>query len=381
MDFSLIASAAFGLEGIVRRELMRLGFEARAENGFVRFSGGLGEALRANLWLRTADRVSLLMAEGPVKSFEDLFRMVRGLPWQELLPRDAAFPVSCKCARSQLMSPSDCQAIAKKALAEELMAYYHMPWCEETGPTYPIHIAIHQDQARIMVDTSGDALNRRGYRTWNGEAPLRETLAAAVVLESGWRADTPLYDPCCGTGTLLIESAWIAANRAPGLSRSFLMETWPQADAKLADRWRNEAKAAYHPDRIPFIGGSDIDPEAIELCRRHLKQAGLQDRIQVSVADLNDVTVRQERLQFLTNPPYGERLSSQKQCLALYKGLRGLTDRHAGSRLAVLCGNPSFERAYGRRASRKRRLYNGRLECELMIFDEPKSERAVPPKQ
>ena len=368
MEYTFIASAAFGLEGVVKRELEQLGMDARADNGAVRFVGTPEDAFKANLWLRTADRVLLLMAEGPVMSFEDLFRLVRGVPWQEILPKDAVFPVNCKCVRSQLMSPSDCQAIVKKALAEELMAYYHMTWCAESGPVFPIHISIHQNQARVMIDTSGDALNKRGYRTWNGEAPLRETLAAAMVMLSGWRMDAPLHDPCCGTGTLLIESAYLAAHRAPGLERSLFIERWPHIDKKQLDRWRNEAKAAYKPEAIPEISGSDIDPEAIDLCRRHLKQAGLQDRVRVSVTDLRQLQLPHERVQFLANPPYGERLSNQKQCLAIYQGLRGLTDRHPGSHLAVLCGNPSFERAYGRRAIRKRRLYNGRLECDFMVF-------------
>ena len=368
MNYPLIATAAFGLEGVVRRELTQMGYEAKTENGFVRFEGSLEDAFKANLWLRTADRVLILMAEGPVKTFEDLFRLVRGCPWQQLMPRDAAIPVSCKCVRSQLMSPSDCQAIAKKALTEELMAYYHMTWCSESGPSFPIHISIHQDQARIMIDTSGDALNKRGYRTWNGEAPLRETLAAAMVMLSGWRNTTPLHDPCCGTGTLLIESAFLDANRAPGLRRSFLLETWPGIDAKLLERYRNEAKAAYHPDLLPPITGSDIDPEAIELCRRHIHQAGLDEYIQVSVADLNTLQLPHEHVQFIANPPYGERLSDQKQCIALYKAMRTMSDRHPQSHLAVLCGNPSFERAYGRRANKKRRFYNGRLECDYMLF-------------
>ena len=368
MNYPLIATAAFGLEGLVRRELEQLGFEAKAENGFVRFEGSLEDAFRANLWLRTADRVLLLMAEGPVMSFEDLFRLVRGVPWQQLMPRDAQVPVNCKCARSQLMSPSDCQAISKKALSEELMAYYHMSWCSESGPSNPVHISIHQNTARVMVDTSGDALNKRGYRTWNGEAPLRETLAAAMAMLSGWRDTTPLHDPCCGTGTLLIESAFIAAHRAPGLKRSFLMETWPGVDPKLLERFRNEAKAAYTPDKLPAITGSDIDPEAIELCRRHIRQAGLEGIIDVQVSDLRDLQLPEGHVQFLANPPYGERLSDQKQCLAIYKAMRGLTDRHPGSHLAVLCGNPSFERAYGKKASKKRRFYNGRLECDYMLF-------------
>ena len=368
MNYSLIASAAFGLEGIVRRELSQLGYEGRTENGFVRFEGTLEDAFKANLWLRTADRVLILMAEGPVMTFEDLFRLVRGVAWHDLTPKDAAIPVSCKCVRSQLMSPSDCQAIAKKALTEELMAYYHISWCAESGPSYPISISIHQNNARIMIDTSGEALNKRGYRTWNGEAPLRETLAAAMVMLSGWRDTTPLYDPCCGTGTLLIESAFLASNRAPGLRRTFLMETWPKVEQKLLDRCRNEAKAAYTPDRLPPISGSDIDPEAIELCTRHIHQAGLDDYIHVSVADLNSLSLPDKKVQFLANPPYGERISDQKQCIDLYKSMRGLMDRHPQSHLAVLCGNPSFERAFGRRASKKRRFYNGRLECDYMLF-------------
>ncbi len=368
MNYTLIATAAFGLEGIVKRELSQLGYEGKTENGFVRFEGSLEDAFRANLWLRTADRVLILMAEGPVMTFEDLFRLVRGVAWQELMPRDAAAPVSCKCARSQLMSPSDCQAIAKKALSEELMAYYHMTWCSESGPRYPVHISIHQNQARIMVDTSGDALNKRGYRTWNGEAPLRETLAAAMVMLSGWRNTTPLHDPCCGTGTLLIESAFLAADRAPGLTRSFLLETWPKVDQKLLERYRNEAKAAYKPDQLPPISGSDIDPEAVELCKRHIHQAGLDGRIEVSVADLRNLQLPDGKVQFLANPPYGERLSDQKQCMSIYKGMRGLMDRHPQAHLAVLCGNPSFERAFGRRANKKRRFYNGRLECDYMLF-------------
>ena len=368
MNHTFIATAAFGLEGIVRRELEQLGFEAHAENGSVRFEGTLEDAFKANLWSRTADRIYLLMAESDVTSFEDLFRLVRAVRWQELMPRNAAFPVSCKCARSKLMSPSDCQSIAKKALAEELMAYYHVSWCDESGPSYPVHIAIHQDHARVMVDTSGDALNKRGYRTWNGEAPLRETLAAAMILSSGWRADVPLHDPCCGTGTLLIEAAFIASGRAPGLRRSFLMETWPNTERKGVDRCRNEAKAAFHPERIPTISGTDIDPQAVELSRKHIHQAGMDGYVSAGVMDLNQLQLSEERVFFIANPPYGERLSDQKQCAVIYKGLHALKERHPSSRMAVLCGNPAFERQFGKRATKKRRFYNGRLECDLMLY-------------
>ena len=368
MKYQWLATAAFGLEGVVRKELNDLGLSARAENGAVRFEGTAQDAFRAALWLRCADRVQLLVAEGPVKTFEDLFRLVRGCPWQKFLPRNAAFPVSGKCVRSQLMSVSDCQAITKKALAEELMAYYHMPWCEENGAQYPVQVAIHSDHARVTLDACGDALNRRGYRTWNGEAPLRETLAAAIILLSPWKKGQPLHDPCCGTGTLLIEAAMIAANRAPGLYRSFLMEKWGMLSAHDAEMIRNQAKAAMVLPDIPPISGTDIDEAAVELANRHIQQARLQDYIHVSVCDLKELNLETKDIMFVANPPYGERLSDKKSCEKLYHSMREMKDRHEGSRLCVLTGHPGFERAFGQRASKKRRLYNGRLECEYLIY-------------
>lgn len=368
MVYTWLATAAFGLEGIVKKELNELGLEAKAENGAVRFEASAQDAFRAAIWLRCADRVVLLAAEGRVTSFEELFRLVRGCPWQEFLPRNASFPVSGKCVRSQLMSVRDCQAIAKKALAEELMAYYHMPWCEENGDSYPVNVAIHSDMARITLDACGEALNRRGYRTWNGEAPLRETLAAAMVLLSPWEKGQALHDPCCGTGTLLVEAAMIAGHRAPGLYRHFLMEKWRLLPEKDAERIRNEAKAAFTPAEIPSISGTDIDENALNLAQRHIQQARLQDYIRVYPCDLHDLNLSGERIQFVANPPYGERLSDRKNCEKLYHAMREMKDRHPGSRLSVLTGHPGFERAFGQRAVKKRRLYNGRLECEYLIY-------------
>ena len=368
MRYQWIATAAFGLEGIVKKELNDLGMEAKAENGAVRFEASPQDAFRAALWLRCADRVLLLAAEGKVTSFEDLFRLVRGIPWQEYLPRDASFPVSGKCVRSQLMSVSDCQAITKKAMAEELMAYYHMPWCEENGAQYPVQAAIHSDHARITLDACGEALNRRGYRTWNGEAPLRETLAAAMIQLSPWKKGQPLHDPCCGTGTILVEAAMIAANRAPGLYRNFLMEKWKMLPARDAEMIRNQAKAAAVLPDIPLITGTDIDEAAVDLAQKHIRQARLQDYIHVSVCDLKELDLKQRGVLFVANPPYGERLSDRKNCEKLYHAMREMKDRHEDSRLCVLTGHPGFERAYGQRAVKKRRLYNGRLECEYLVY-------------
>ena len=363
-----MAAAAFGLEGLVRRELQHLGLEAKGETGGARFAAAPEEAFKANLWLRTADRVLLIVGEGKVLSFEDLFQLVLSLPWEDYLPKNARFPVSGKCARSQLMSVRDCQAITKKAIVERMKRHNKTQWFPEDGPEYPIDVSIHGDVARLTIDTSGTALNRRGYRTWNGEAPLRETLAAALVMLSPWEKDAPLWDPCCGTGTLLIEAAYWRAHRAPGLTRNFACESWPDFPKKKMDEIRKEAEAQFDPAKIGLIGGSDIDPEALTLCKRHIRQAGLAGKITVMQKDVRDLQLEAASPFFLLNPPYGERLSDKKKCEALYRDLRALSDRHPGSRMGVITAHTGFERCYGRRAAQKRRLYNGRLECEFMVF-------------
>ena len=366
MEF--FATAAFGLEGLVRRELNQLGLEAKGEMGGARFSTTPEQAFSANLWLRTADRVLLIVGEGKATSFEELFQLVRAVPWEDFLPPDARFPVSGKCARSQLMSVRDCQAIAKKAIVERLKSHYKRQWFQETGPEFAIDVSIHGDVARVALDTSGEALNRRGYRTWNGEAPLRETLAAALAMLAPCAPDTPLWDPCCGTGTLLIESAYLRAHRAPGLTRSFACEKWPWFPAKAMEALRRDAEARFDPARIGSIGGSDIDPEALTLCKRHLKQSGLGGRITVRQQDLRDLTLDGPAPFFLLNPPYGERLSDRKACEKLYRDLRALWDRHPGSHMGVITAHTGFERCFGLRARQKRRLYNGRLECEFLVY-------------
>ena len=366
---TFIATAAAGLEGPCKRELLRLVFaDARAELGSVRFTATLTEAFRACLWLSCADRVLLVMAEGECRSFEALFQLVKAAPWSEVLPRDAAMPVSGRCARSQLMSVRDCQAITKKALVEHMMGAYRTGTLPETGPRYQVDTALHNDMARITLDLCGDALNRRGYRTWNGEAPLRETAAAALVTLSGWRGDTPLHDPCCGTGTLLIEAAFRAARRAPGLTRAFDAERWTGMDTAALREIREDAKKQYDPALIPSVSGSDISQEALTLARRHIRQAGLEGKIRVFREDLRDLSLAEENICFLTNPPYGERLGDRKQCESLYRQMKPLLLRHPGSRLCVITSHPGFERVAGLRARKKTRLYNGRLECNFMRF-------------
>lgn len=363
-----MATAAFGLEGVVANELRHMGVEARAEMGGARFTAPSEQAFSANLWLRCADRVLLVMGRFPARTFDELFEGVRALPWADFIPADGRFPVTGRCARSQLMSVSDCQAIAKKAIVERLKAAYGRSWFDETGAVYAVNVALHGDIAQVTLDASGAALNRRGYRTWNGEAPLRETLAAALVQLSPWRPGQALYDPMCGTGTLLVEAAMRMADRAPGLTRPFDCESWGFMPAGEMRRLREEAKARFDPARVEGIAGSDIDPQALELARRHIAQAGLAGRIQLREADVRDVRLEAGRGTFLTNPPYGERLSDRRACEALYRELGLLLRRHPGFHLACITSHPGFERSFGRRADKRRRLYNGRLECEFMTF-------------
>ncbi len=373
MPTTFIASAAFGLEGVAAAELKRMHIAAKAEPGGARFTGELIDAFRANVWLRTADRVLMVLHEGEARTFEALFQAVSSIPWETLMQPDALIHVSGKCVRSQLMSVRDCQSIAKKAIVERLMAKHRVAHLPETGVEYPIEVALRNDQLRITLDMSGDALNRRGYRTWNGEAPLRETLAAAMVELSHWKPDMPLYDPCCGTGTLLIEAAFRATRRASGLKRSFACERYPFMPKEAMAALRQEAVDAYAPDTAFDIGGSDIDAEAIELCQRHMAQADLAYRMPVEVQDLRTLTLPQQNGVFLCNPPYGERLSDTESCHALYREMGKLLQRHPTWQMGVLSSDPAFERYFGRRAAQKRRLYNGRLECELYLY--PKASK------
>ncbi len=368
-----IASAAFGMEGLTGRDLKRLGAEdVRVLNvGGAEFSGTLESAMKANLWLRCADHISLVVGEFPARSFEELFEGIRRIEWADYLARDSAFPVRARCVKSVLMSQTDTQKIVKKAVVEKLKGAYGVSWFEETGATVQIDVSIRGDVATVSLDASGEPLSRRGYRTWNGEAPLRETLAAALILTSGWHPWQPLYDPCCGTGTLVIEAAFIALNRAPGLRRPFAMEKWPFADVSALERVRREAQSRSDEgqQREIRIAGSDIDPEAIELARRHIRQAGLGGRIEVEVMDMRDVVLKGEPGAIVANPPYGERIGDRRVAHVVARQLGELSRRCPGWNVYAFSADMGFEREFGRRADRRRRFYNGRIECEYHMFE------------
>ena len=377
MVYQLIATAAFGVESVVKRELSWLGVEdARAENGKIYFTGDEEMLCRANLWLRCADRVLLNMGSFRATTFEELFQGTKAVAWEKLLGKNGAFPVSGKSVKSPLHSVPNCQKIVKKAIAERLKSVYGVEWLEETGPEYKIEVALLNDQVTLTVDTSGSGLHKRGYRDKAGQAPLKETLACAMLYISRWKKDRVLLDPLCGSGTIPIEAAMMAMNMAPGLSRSFAFESWPQIPAALWSRIKAEAESAVQWDAPVRIYGSDIDYFALKLAMEHAEKAGVADKIHLQKLDLADTSSRFQYGFIITNPPYGERLSDKAAVEALYRKM----GRHFSSfdtwSYYILTSHENFESCFGRRADKKRKLYNGMLKCDYYQFFGPR-----PPKK
>ena len=372
MDHQLqcYASAAFGMEGLVADELKQIGMQnVLAENGGVRFSASKQELLICNLCLHFCDRVFVLLAEGKCCSFEDLFQLIHRIEWNQFFSGNESIDISCKCSRSILMSTRDCQSVAKKAVIEKIKSSSGQDHFPETGFSLPIHLSVRNDLVRVLLNTSGEALSRRGYRTWTGEAPIKETLAAALVFLSTWTPGHPLHDPCCGTGTIPIEAALKATHRAPGLNRSFAMENNVFFNAIKYESIRSEYRNRILSDTNLQISGSDIDPAALDLFKKHIHQAGLNpDSIHIMQMRLEQLVLDSQKGCFVCNPPYGERLGEQNQCRKLYRELYLLKQRHPGWRMCVISSDPAFERSFGKRADKKRRLYNGRLECVVYIY-------------
>lgn len=375
-EYNLYATAAFGLEGIVGAELKRLKMQnVRAELGGARFTGTLTDAFLCQSALAQCRPRAHRAGGGRMQD-------VRGaVPAGQVHRLGGHHARRRENQRVRQVRPQSIDerprlsAITKKAIIERLKAATHRAVFPETGAVYPIDVAIHSDRVRITLDTSGEALNRRGYRTWNGEAPLRETLAASLVELSPWRPGMRLYDPCCGTGTLLIEAAFRQEHRAPGLTRAFAMEQFSIFPAEECRQIRETCKADVLPDHVFGIAGSDKDPEALELARRHVRQAGLEGKIELTCQPLEKLKLEGEPGVFLCNPPYGERLEDRRTCEGIYRELGRMMRRHPGWSLCAITSDPTFERSFGRRADKKRRLYNGRLECEFMTFLDPKSAK------
>ncbi|MDD3269113.1 MAG: class I SAM-dependent RNA methyltransferase, partial [Syntrophomonadaceae bacterium] len=360
----LIATAAFGLESIVAHELKRLGYEnLRVENGRVCFTAGLEAIPRCNLWLRSADRLLLKVGEFEATSFEELFEKTKALPWTDWLLEKAEFPVEGKSIQSKLFSVSDCQAICKKAIVEKMKEKYPQRWFEETGPRYRVEVALLKDIATLTIDTSGAGLHKRGYRKLTAEAPLKETLAAALVDISRWKPDRAFIDPFCGSGTIAIEAALIGRNIAPGLRRNFAAEKWRQIPSTFWEKARQEASDAIIHNQALGIQGFDKDPAVLELARYHAKQAGLGNLLSFQRQDIKDLRSKYSYGYLISNPPYGERLEEMSEVERIYKSMGEVCRNLPSWSFYIITSHPNFEKHFNRKADKKRKLYNGRLQC------------------
>ena len=381
-NYELIATATFGLESIVAREIKKLGYsDVTVENSRVTFKGDESAICRSNLWLRSADRVFIKMGEFTALSFEELFERTKALPWGDILPANANFPVEGKSIKSQLFSVPNCQAIVKKAIVEKMKQKYKKEWFEEDGPRYTIEIGLLRDVATLTIDTSGAGLHKRGYRQVANDAPLKETLASAMVNLSFWYPDRLLLDPLCGSGTIPIEAAMIGLNMAPGLKREFASQKWPIIPDSMWSQAREEAEAAIDKTRDFRILASDIDGNVLKIARRNAELAGVEDYISFQTLPVAEIQSKKKYGCIITNPPYGERLGDEKEVEALYREM-GRTFKELDSwSFYVMTSHEGFEKFFGRKADRKRKLYNGRIKVDYYQFYGPRPPRQESAKQ
>ncbi len=358
-----------GLEKLVADEVKRLGLQdVQAENGRILCHGTMADCARLNINLRCGARVMLVLGQFPARTFEELFQGVRAIPWEDYLPRDAAFPVKGYAISSQLHAVSACQSIIKKAMVERMKAAYGLEQFPETGVKHQVRFSIFKDEAAVCLDTSGEGLYKRGYRAVGVEAPLRETLAAALVTLSRYRGRDPFCDPFCGSGTIPIEAALIAKNRAPGLDRRFDAQRWAFLPATAWMDAADEAQDREFHGQYDIWGG-DIDPHAVDIARDNARKAGVDDCIRFEVADAAKFRRDSQSGQLGTYPPYGERLLERQEAEELYRMLgRVWKTLPEGWRTLVLSSHTEFERAFGRPADKKRKLYNGMIKCDVFMY-------------
>lgn len=370
-EYKLLATAAAGIEALVNRELKDLGYQTQTENGRVRFQGDIKAIAQTNLWLRTADRVKIIVGEFDAKTFDDLFEQTKALAWEELLPIDANFPVSGRSSHhSQLHNVPSIQAITKKAIVERLsMVYHRRTRLTETGSKYPIEVAIDKDHVLLTIDTTGDSLFKRGYRQAKGAAPMKENLAAALVMLAHWFPDNPFVDPVCGSGTIPIEAALIGHNISPGINRHFMMEQWLNlTPAELLDEVRDEADAQADYDIELDITGYDIDQSMVAIAQQNARAAGLSQDITFKQLALKDWRTDKLNGVIVANPPYGERLSDQANVRELYRQMGQLYRPMTTWSKYILTADLEFEKFYGAPATKKRKLYNGALRTDLFQY-------------
>ena len=367
--YTYLIPCLLGLEKLVGDEVKKLGLhDVQVENGRILCRGSLADCARLNINLRCGARVMLVLSEFEARSFEELFQGTRAIPWEDYLPADAAFPVKGYSISSQLHSVPACQSIIKKAMVERLKVRYGVEQFPEDGVKYQVRFSIFKDKVALGLDTSGEGLYKRGYRAVGVEAPLRETLAAAMVLLSRYRGRDPFCDPFCGSGTIPIEAALIAKNRAPGLDRSFDCQKWAFLPSEI---WMDAADEAMDKEfqGTYDIWGGDVDPRAVAIAKDNARKAGVDDIVRFEVADMKDFHRDSRYGQLVTNPPYGERLLEKQEAEELYRQFGKVWRTLPGGwRTLVLSSHTEFERTFGAQADKKRKLYNGMIKCDVFMY-------------
>ena len=377
MDYEFIAPCHFGMEAVLKREILNLGLEIiKVEDGKVTFKGDESAFARANIFLRTTERILLKVGSFKATTFDELFEGTKALPWENFIPRDGKFWVTkANSVRSALFSPSDIQSIMKKAMVERLKTKYKVDWFSETGADYAVRVSLLKDEVTVGIDTSGESLHKRGYRKLTSLAPITETLAAAIILHTPWKADRILVDPFCGCGTFPIEAALIGMNIAPGINRNFAAENFSFLDKKIWDEVRAEARDLIRHDVDLSIQGYDIDNDIISAARQNAKLAGVSDKIHFQAQDVRNLSNSNKYGFIITNPPYGERMEDKKDMPALYKLIGRVYNSLDSWSMFLITGYEEAENFIGRKADKNRKIYNGMLKSYLYEYMGPK-----PPK-
>lgn len=376
--YTLISPCFFGMEKMLATEIKNLGFEIeKTEDGRVTYKTGEDGIAKANMWLRCAERVNLKVAEFEARSFDELYENTKRINWSKYIPYGAQFPVSkASSIKSKLFSTTDVQSIVKKAIVDNLKkSYLESGRLKEDKEKYPIYVFIHKNKVTLSIDTTGDALHKRGYREKANKAPIRETLAAGIMYLTPWKPGRTLVDPMCGSGTILIEAAMMGLNMAPGLNREFISERWRTIDKKIWWDTRREAFDQMNEDLDFKIYGYDIDPESIEIAKENAEIAGVADYIDFAVADATEFKSNEEYGFIVTNPPYGERLESEESVKLLYKELGYAFRRLKNWSYYLITSFEEFEYEFGQEATKKRKLYNGMLKTYLYQYPGPKPPR------
>ena len=379
--FELIVPCHFGLEAVMKKEILDLGYEvSQVEDGRVTFIGDAEAICRANIFLRTTERVLLKVGSFHAETFEDLFQGTRAIPWEEYLPKDAKFWVAkASSIKSKLFSPSDIQSIMKKAMVERMKKAYGIEWFPENGASFPLRVFLHKDTVTVALDTTGESLHKRGYRTLTSKAPITETLAAALIMLTPWKSDRILVDPFCGSGTFPIEAAMIAANMAPGMNREFLSEDWKHLIPRKC--WydaMDEANDLVDLSVQTDIQGYDIDGDIVRAARANAKAAGVDELIHFQQRSVSDLSHPKKYGFLITNPPYGERIEDKKNLPELYKTIGERFAELDSWSAYIITAYEDTERYFGRKADKNRKIYNGMMKTYFYQFLGPKPPRRKP---